>query len=218
MNLGDLQDLVYSWLDDPNRGYFTEAQVNVWLNNAQRECQKQLVQAGEAFFVKRVSTATVENYDTYALPSDFMRLHKLEIVISGTGVNENRQGVGYVTPIQIDQVSMTAGRPCNYTLRKNCIVMRPIPDNIYTIYMDYTPLVSDMTAYGSIPDIPPRYHEYLAVLAAFDGFLKDQRDPTPFLTKKQFYLDLMKQDAAERHVDSPREVITTDAFEIGYLF
>lgn len=218
MTFSQLRTLVWSWLDDPNGTYFTEVQVNVWLNNAQRECQKQLIQAGENFYVTSVYTSTVQNYDTYALPTDFMRLNKLQVLLSGTSPNENRAAITPVTLVQLDQVSMSTGTPQAHCIRKNCIVLRPIPDNTYTVYMDYSYLVNDMVADSSVPDVPIQYQEYLAVLASIDGFLKDQRDASPFFAKRDFYLSLMKQDAENRHVDAPRQVVCTDGGDMGVLF
>lgn len=218
MTFADLRTLVWSWLDDPYGAYFTESQVNAWLNNAQREAQKQLLQAGENWYVTKVSTQLVQNQDTYALPSDFLKLNKLELVLSGTSPNENKQAISFVTLNQLDSVSMTTGTPQAYNIRKNCITIRPIPDNTLTMKMDYSYLVADMIQDTNVPDVPKQYQEYLAVIAAIDGFLKDQRDPSPFFAKRDFYLNMMKQDEQNRHVDSPRMVVNTEDTDIGMLF
>lgn len=218
MTFLELQTLVLSWLDDPLAAYFTLPQVKVWLNNAQREAQKQLLQAGENWYVTKVSTSTVTDMESYTLPDDFLKLHKLEFVVSGTGVNEVRQMITPVTLTQLDQVSMTTGQPAVYCLKKDCIILRPIPDQIYTLYMFQSGRVTDMVADGDEPDVPPQYHEYLAILAALDGFLKDQRDPSPFMAKKDGYLAMMKQDENNRTVDVPRMVRETDCWDGGFLF
>ena len=218
MNRGQLRTLVLSWLDDPNGTYFTPAQVNVWLNNAQKEAQKQLVQAGENWYVSKASTTLIQNQDTYSLPLDFLKVNKLAILLSGVTPNQVRQTLTWVTLIELDQVSMTTGTPACYTIRKNCLVIRPIPDNTNTLYLDYTYLVADMNSDLAVPDVPTQYQEYLAVLATIDGFLKDQRDPSPMLTKKDYYLSLMKQDAENRNVDQPRMVVVTEPGSAGYLF
>lgn len=218
MTLTQLETLVWSWLDDNDHTYFTQAQVDVWINNAQREAQKQLIQAGENWYVKRSSTSCVQNQDTYALPTDFLKLNKIELVESGTGVNEIRRALKFVTLNTIDTISMTTGTPECYTIRRNCIILRPIPDNINTLYLDYTYLVVDLSSGSSEPDVPTQYHEYLAVLATIDGMIKDQRDPSPMYKKKDFYLDLMKKDAENRNVDQPREVLTLDDQGYGRLY
>lgn len=218
MNFGNIKQMVWSWLDDAQHTYFTDSQVSMWINNAQREAQKQLIQAGENYYTRRSFASLVANSDTYILPSDFMKVNKLELLTSGVAPNEVRQQIGFVTLGQLDRVSMTTGTPYVYTIRKNCIVIRPIPDSVKTIYLDYTYLVGDMSADTEIPDCPAQYHEYLAVLATIDGLLKDQRDPAPLLAKKDFYLSLMKQDAENRNVDYSREVVITDEPSIGMLF
>lgn len=214
MTLSSLQTLVLSWLDDANAGYFTLPQVNAWLNNAQRECQKQLIQAGENYYVQKVSSVTVVNQDSYALPSDFLKCHKLEIVMSGTGVNEQRQTLSPTTLVQIDRITST-GVPQMYVLKKNCFIMRAIPDAAYTMYMHYSYRVADMVNSTDTPDVPAQYQEYLAVLATIDGYLKDQRDPSAMMMKKDWYLSLMKQDAQNRTVDAPRRVVMSGGDDFG---
>lgn len=188
------------------------------LNNAQRECQKQLINAGENFYVKRVSTTTVANTEMYVLPTDFLKLHKLELLLSGTTPNENRALLIPMTLIEIEGVSQTTGTPVAYALKKNCMILRPIPDQALTMYMHYSPLVTDMSADADIPDVPTQYQEYLAILAAIDGFIKDDRDPSNIILKKQMYLDMMKQDTEDRTVDAPRMIRMLDDADCGWLY
>ncbi len=86
-----IYNLILSWLDDNDGIYFTPAQVNVWINLAHRQVQLQLLQAGENWYMKPVETLTVIGQADYVLPSDFAMEHRLEVVLSGTGINENRQ-------------------------------------------------------------------------------------------------------------------------------
>lgn len=218
MNLGDLQTLVLSWLDDPLAAYFTLPQVNVWLNNAQRECAKQLVQAGENYYTQLATSSTVANQATYDLPEDFLKVDKFQVVISGTTPNECTRTLAPVTLVDLDASSQGPASPQFYAIKKNCFILRPIPDIIYPLKLYYSYRVVDMVSTSDVPDVPIQYQEYLAVLATFDGLLKDQRDPGPMLTKRQYYLDLMKQDASERTVDAPRMVRELDGYQGGYFF
>lgn len=219
MNLSQLETLVWTWLDDVNGGYFTKTQVDVWLNNAQRECQKLLIQAGENYYVEKMSGSTVQNQDTYVLPADFKKCHKLEIVLQGTSPNEVRQTLSPVTLVQLDMISQTTGVPTAYNIRRNVVTIRPIPDNIYTMYLHQTYRVVDMVNSTDLPDVPQDYHEFLAILAAIDGFLRDQREPSAFLTgKRDWYMALMKQDADNRDLTAPKCVVVTEDMGGGYLF
>lgn len=218
MVLSDLRTMVWGWLDDPNGTYFTQAQIDVWINNAQREVQKQLIEAGENWYVTRASTSTVANSDTYSLPSDFLHLHKLEILLSGTAPNEVRQTLTFQTDVQIDTISMTTGTPGYYAIRRNAFILRPIPDTVKTIYMDYSYLVADMVNASDTPDVPTQYQEYIAILATLDGFVKDQRDPSNILMKKNTYLEMLKSSAENRNLDQPRMIVCLEDAGFGYLF
>ena len=73
-----------------------------------------------------------------------------------------------------------------------------------------------MTSGTDEPDLPTQYHEYIAVIAALDCFLKDDRRPDTLLVKKKFYEDMMKKDQENRVETGPRMVVTTEdnAFEV----
>lgn len=218
MNFGQLQTLVLSWLDDPLAGYFTIPQISVWLNNAQREAQKQLIQAGSNWYVISAHTNLIQDQDTYVQPENFLKVNRFLVVLSGTGVNTNYQTMSFAPLIQLQTSYAIQGPPSAYAIKKNCFQVRPFPDQNYEVQLDYSYRVGDMTNALDVPDVPDQYQEYIAVLATLDGFLKDQRDPTPFLTKRQYYLDLMKQDAEDRYQDQPKQVLCVDDYSWGYNF
>ncbi len=206
----DIRNLVLSWLDDLNATYFTSAQVNVWINNAQTEAAKQLMQAYENYFLRTVSTVTVYGQSDYVLPSDFKKLNRLELVVSGTGLAENRQMLVPTTLNQLMLVGPRPGTPLQYVLKKNRITLDPVPDNTYTLRLYYSNLPVDMTLDTDVPGVPGEYHEYVAVLAAMDGYVKDDRIPDNISMKRDRYLMLMKQEAEDRKIDVPRHFITSD--------
>lgn len=210
MTLLELQTLCAYTLDDLQFSYFTQAQLLVWLNNAQREAQKQLLQAGENFYVTVSQTSAVLNQNDYILPSDFLRNHRLEIVVSGTAPNEELIQLQQLTINQQNAIPNGTGLPYAYYIKKNRFTILPAPDQTYTMRLYYSPRVIDMAISSDTPDVPPQYHEYIAVLATIEGFIKDGRDMNPMLEKKRFYLDLMKQDSENRNVDYPRQVVVTD--------
>lgn len=214
-----LRTQVLSWLDDPNAGYFTPSEVNTWLNNAQRELQKRLIDKGENFYIERMSGSTVLNVDTYTLPTDFKKCHKLEVVITGTGVNEQRRTITPVTYVQLDQMARNTGVPTVMCLKGNQFILRPIPDAVYTIYLHQSYQVADMSSDSDVPDCPSDYMEYIAIRAALDGFMKDQREPSAFvLNKKQEFEAMLEKDAQKRDVSAPRFVVSTQDQSYGALY
>lgn len=157
-------------------------------------------------------TNLVINQPAYALPSDFLKVRRMEIVTSGTGtgVSDGKSLIIPKTMIEAQSWPIGPAMPAIYYLKKQCFVLKATPDNTYPLILTYSYQVANMTADGETPDCPDEYHEYIAILATLDGFLKDQRDPGPFIAKRDFYRELMRQDAAQRTVDAPRYVISTD--------
>ncbi len=164
MTFLEIQNQVLTWLDDINAGYFTRPQISIWINNAQREVQKLLIQAGENYYVTCGVTETVQNYDSYALPADFYKSHKLEIVTSGSILTAAQRAqatyniLQSVTPMEAATIiNQGPGKPAVYYLKKDCMVLRAIPDRAYPLILTYSYKVSDMVADNSTPDVPIQY-------------------------------------------------------------
>lgn len=217
MTFLELQNLTAYWLDDLSFGYFTQTQVKRFLNNAQRELQKLLLMAGENYYVKPVQTTMVVNQSDYVLPDDFVWLHRLEIILSGSGVNEDAVPVLPITLNQKDMLPTGSGTPVVYYMKKNRLVLLPPPSSAKVLRLFYSPYTTDMSADADEPDIPDFYHEFLAVLAARDGLLKDRRDISNIQVKLKELEEHLKQIAQQRKVDMPREVISHD-MGIGSMF
>lgn len=220
MVLSDLRSLCLSWLDDLNAGYFTLPQVDVWLNNAQIEVQKLMLQAGQNFYMQPVQTSLVVNQSDYILPNDFRKLHRLEIVVSGTPPSEDVVPLAPITLNQQDLVPNQTGQPQYYFLVTNRLRLMPTPDTPLPLRLYYSPLVTNMVNATDCPNIPVEYHEFLAVLATIDGLLKDNRDQSGMLTKRAYYENMLKQDATDRLQDAPRSIVQTGesaGFSFGYF-
>ena len=204
-----------SWVDDVNFGYFTVPQVSVFLNNAQRECQKLLLQAGQNYYTHTVQTNLVSSQQAYVLPDDFFDLHRLSVVTSGTGPSATRSAVTFITTNQQDLVTNQSGVPAFYNILRNRLMLYPIPNVTYPLEMIYSPSVTNMVLDTDEPNAPDVYHEFIAVLATIDCFLKDGRDMTAFLAKRAYYENMMKQASTERLVDGPRQIVETGQWNSG---
>jgi len=205
----EMQTLVLSWLDDVDAQYFTSTQVKLWLNNAQKEAQKLIEQAFEGHFIKCVETTTVIDQREYELPSDFRRLHRLELVLSGSSfVTQDTSLLQKITRNQQDAFERK-GTPQAYYFKGTQIVLVPVPDSAKTLRMEYAYRLADLTADADVSEIPIHYHEYLPLLATRDGLLKDGRDPAPIMAKIASFEDQIKKDAEQRNADMPRTVVQT---------
>lgn len=217
MTFAELRELTLTWLDDVNAGYFSNSQVNRWLNNAQIEVQKLLLQAGENYYMKPVQTTLVVNQQDYVLPQDFMHLHRLTLVVSGSPPTQSEVPLSPITTNQQDLVPNQTGQPQYYYIKRNRLVLFPTPDTTLPMILTYSPLVGDMTLDTDLPNVPPQYHEFLAVLATNDGLIKDGRQIDSIVMKKKYYEEMLKADSIERRQDAPRSVVMTGE-GAGYTF
>ena len=218
MNFSQLQGLVSYWLDDLNFGYFTQTQVQLWLNNAQVEVQKMLINSGQCRYNYWVGTTLIVGQSDYVLPADFRKLQNLEIVLSGTPPNE---AVNPIVPITTNQkylIPMGQATPSVYRFRKNRLVIQPAPDTPLLMRLEYTYLISNMVNATDIPDIPTEYHELIALLAAADGFIKDGRQNALLLTKIEAYQQDLLSDAQDRNQDMPRGIVQTGDSTGGEMY
>ena len=214
MTFSELKTLVSKWVDDTAFGYFTESEVETYLNNAQKEVQKLLIEAGEAWYMKCATSTLIAGTGCYLAPENMLKVHRFDIILSGTTpVNEVRRTLTHLTPNEIMRINYGNAVPCGYFLKKNAFEIRPVPDLAYNIELLYSYLVADMVLSTDQPDVPLQYHELLAIIASIDCFLRDQRDPSAFMAKRDGYIALMKQDSQQRLQDQPRSVIITDGFD-----
>lgn len=219
MTRSQISALMMSWLDDTQQGYFVPAQVNVWINLAQRQVQMLLLQAGQNWYVRPVETLTVLGQSDYLLPSDFMVEHRLELVLNGLGTpNENKNPLKPVTLNQQDALSTALGTPQNYFIKKDRFTLLPTPQSQWTLRLHYSPLVTDLANDTDTPDVPEQFMEYVAILATFDGFIKDDRAPENLLLKKNKYEELLKQMADTRLQDQSRKVVISTDYDYGTGF
>lgn len=209
MTRAQIRSLISEWVDDVNNGYFTVATLNTFINNALYEVQKRLILAGENFYIQCVTTTSVANQAEYALPSDFWGVRKLQIITSGSGATATKH---VVEPISMAQASAFAntGCPTGYYLKKDLLVLCPAPNtDSWTIEMEYAYRIPVMTSDADIPDVPEHFQEYIALLAAYNCFIKDDRVPSILEKKKEEYEKQLDEAADSRVMSRARVVIVT---------
>lgn len=217
MNFLQLKQLVSYWVDDLTMGYFTDTQLGIFVNNAQKETQKMLLRAGENFYTKQVETTTIIGQSDYILPANFLKVNRLELIISGTAPsNEETRVLEQITMNQVDIIQGLQSTPTAWFIHRDRFVLKPVPDKAQTLRMYYSYRVADMVNDSDDPDVPIQYHEYIAVIAALDCYLKDDRQPDILLAKKKFYEEMMKKDMEDRSETKSRSVVVTEesAFEV----
>jgi hypothetical protein len=197
-------------LDDPNNTYFTTTNLTLRLNLALRELQKRLISANEQWYMTCVTAPTVISQSAYALPSDFMQVIRLDYITQGSGTTATTQKLLPITPNQVDMITDVSGDPQFYVLQKDQFVLYPTPTSVKTLHLYYSYYVADMVSGSDTPDAPAQFHEYIAILAARDCYIKDGRPITPIEQKLQEYEKLLKEVAVQREASVARMVTKTN--------
>lgn len=218
MTLAQIRTLALGYLDDSQSGYFTDAFMLSIINKAQREVQKQLLQMGDNWYLTAQQTTLVVNQQEYIMPTDFRKSHRLEIITAGTAPNETKVQLSPISLNQQEMVAAGAGVPAVWCIKKNRIIIFPAPSTAWTMRLWYSYRIAELVNDSDVPDVPSEYHEYIAILAAIDGFVKDDRPYTNLKLMAESYEKLMKQDADERQQDTSRSVIETEYDNMGSFF
>jgi len=209
MTRAEIRALILDWADDPQGTYFTSDLLNKRINLAQRELQKAMITANKQYCALAVKTDLVVGQSNYALPSNFIQIIRLEYVMSGSGDTAITQALKPMTPNQRDNTYQYSGDPLFYVFNKNDIVLQPVPNTVRELRLTYSYMVADLTSDSQSPDLPEQFHEYIAVIATRDCFLKDGRGLAPIQAKLDDYKATMRQIAEQRNVDTPRMVVAT---------
>lgn len=211
MTFIELVQLTSLWLDDIYNGYFTVPQVKGWVNNAQREVQKLMLNAGEGYYTVCSTASTVINQRDYAFPSDFLKVMRLERILQGSGDTAVVEMMRPITRNEQDLVNYAiSGLPYNYVINQDSFSLYPVPNTVVEMRLWYAYRVEDMVNDADVPDCPRDYQEYIAILAARDGFLRDGRPLAPIESKLGYFEKMLKENAQQRNQDVPRQVVVTD--------
>lgn len=209
MTLGQIKSYVWSMVDDLNGDYFTTAELTRYANQMLRECQKLLIQSGNNWYVQIDATqSTVINQANYTLPTDFLKINRLELV-QNPGTNETRYAVQNIPLAQKDSIAFDSDVAAFYIL-KSTLYLTPLPQTVKTIRIYYTYRVAEMTSDSDTPDLPSEFHEYLADRIAETCFLKDGRDASFIRQRCDQVEQYMKADAIERSQVSASRVVIVD--------
>lgn len=206
MTVLDIKNYVWSLVDDLNGDYFTSAQLLIYINQCQQETQKKLVLSGNNWYLKTTTAALVVNQYIYTLPTDFLKLNRLESCINIGTTNEERYSIKSITLNQKDDFFQDS-EPIGYYFVKSEIYLTPPPKSVRTLRYYYTYRIAPVVLDADIPDVPEEYHEYIANLVAQRCFLKDGRDPGFILTQIKEVEANLTASAIERAQDHASTVV-----------
>lgn len=210
MTVAEIKAYVRSLVDDEAGGYFTDADLLRFINQSQQETQKRLVMSGNNWYTKiDTSNTTVLNQANYSLPSDFLKMQRIEVV-TNPGTTENRYTLSSVTLNQKD-MGYQDSDSLSYYLVKSTLYLAPPPKTAgRTLRLYYVYRIADVANDSDTPDVPVEFHEYLANLVALRCFLKDGRDASFIVRMTEMVEKQLDAEAIERTQDHASTVVIAD--------
>jgi hypothetical protein len=130
---------------------------------------------GDVFSSVASRPTTTADTGTYALPSDFLKMHSVKLVSSGDAVTTleplNALDEGMLRDTIVEG---TGGAPVYYQIRDGYLDLLPVPQDTYTIELDYVPtaptLRTDTDAFDGIAG----YEDVVALYAGRRMALKNE--------------------------------------------
>lgn len=123
-----------------------------------------------------ISTTTLTASSSITLPTDFLEAELVELQTNPTRLLEA------MTPRQAarEYTTSTTGRPCAYTIKSGAMVPHPLPDDSYSIVLDYyarpASLADDQTTNSIFPAYADLYL-YASLLESAPYLMDDERIP-----------------------------------------
>lgn len=172
-----LRTRVRQYLDETNEAYWTDVEINNWINQSYFYYYNWIVQSFEGYFTKDILINIVAGQAKYPVPSDFFKVKLLEQVI------ENKtQPLTYFD--RLDSPNYTSGIgevfAVNFTYRfegRN-IVLEPTPTSNLTggLRLEYISTPTGMSTDGSSPDSDflEMWEEAIVIKAALSCKAKEE--------------------------------------------
>ena len=137
--------------------------LNDFINEAIAEIYDLIVQKWADYYTVSSTTSIVSGTDSYALPTDFYKLRKVEILMSGSNGDPNARW-RRLRPHDLEarhlysQYGLIA-KGYRYRLQAGNIVLVPVPASAETIRMFYIPFSTRLSADGDTFDGINNYEE-----------------------------------------------------------
>jgi hypothetical protein len=134
----------------------------------------------EDFFITSATFSTTSGTKSYALPSDFRFIRRLEHY-STSDPNDI---------VKVDEMPFprtegqhewpwaSNGKPTNYVIRGSQLDIYPIPDDAYPMRLYYDARQSDLNQDSDSPTSPIEFHDMIALWAAILGLVKNAEPST----------------------------------------
>ncbi len=170
------------------------ARVKTWMNEGLSRIARNMTVPG---LEATAAVTTVAGQSAYSLPADDVRVTSLR----EPSRRETLEAVGIQ---EIDEARTASGRPANYAVFADQLVLYPIPDGVYALELRYLKGATALLNDADTPSLPPEYVDLLVTYARYKLY-RAEDDPEManyYQGEWQRELGLMKSDV--QHTDRGR--------------
>lgn len=187
--------------DVPNSSVFTDAFITKQLNKSIGRYCDILDATHEGYRDTTAAGVTVANTATVALPSGFLRMKAVDILVDGK-YQPLRRFTGRMTYGFDNQTD----RPVGYLVRASVVELFPTPNAVYTLRFRYTPEASKLSDLSDSIDIPNGWEAFVIYGALLTCGIREERPLGEWMAVTQ-QTEAAIRAAAENRNDSEPEYI-----------
>ena len=167
MNRGDLRALVREHVNEPTAGFWSDAQLNIYLNLAKDQVTAFMVRLDEDFFELSATFSTAVGTKSYLLPADAMQVNRIERYTTADAYDITMlEPVGHHLLGRNGYPFGSNNKPDYYDVRGVQFDLYPTPDAIYPMRLYYDQRQADMSQDSDVPGHPREAHPLIAARAA----------------------------------------------------
>ena len=228
-NREDIRDLVRDWLDEETAADWTDAEINVLINVYYHKIHTAVVDVFDNYEITTALSNTVADQQEYSLPSDHLKLRRVEI---NYDIDNSDSAPQRALPMNMDSVrrdlgqvnlGVTINRGPAYYIIGDSIGFVPIPTLAGTnaIKVWYSPVRSDLSNDTTSIDIPYPDRDYLLIAygATAEALRFGQQESTEadkFDAKYDRGIQRMKEELEDRITEESKYVVDVqgDSFDL----
>lgn len=218
MNLGEVRTYVRTLLDEDTAAFWTDTQLNVFIQRSFLAVYTKIAQAGRGYFETTANISYVAGQELYSLatiaPNGFVKLDLVERVDQNPAIK--------LLPIDISEKNafMTfQGSPDiqgyeRYFLSGNNLGIAPIPQvaitNALKLWFVPVPTLPTLDASTFPTDLTDLHHEAIAQGAYMRACQRDKQLLALVAPVYRELIEAVSVDTTQRIVQEPRVIIDTD--------
>lgn len=195
--------------DMVNSKFFSESELNNYVNQSVKELYDRLINAGEYYYLQSANLSVVSGNDTYALPADFYKLLGVDLVVDSQG------NAVTLRPFQFEQRNAYLFTPTwnivglsylRYMVQGDNIKFVPQPNSPQQIRVWYAPLCSDLVNDSDTFQGINGWEEYVIVDVCIKMLAKEESDPSVFAAQKAALIQRIEEMKVMRDIGAPGRI------------